>query len=202
MKKVKFPRSVVLITALYLVTAIVVAFVRENWEFLKVYIPFFFVAGGVVALMHRRVNFSLTILWSLSLWGAMHLAGGLVKLPDGWSYDGEHQVLYSWWIAGRWLKYDLVGHAFGFGACTWLTWEALRSSIQQRLGRKLFPSFGMIAICILTGMGLGALNEIVEFSAVLNIENTNVGGYFNTGWDLVANLAGCCFAGLLILFRG
>ena len=30
----------------------------------------------------------------------------------------------------------------------------------------------------------------------------NVGGYVNTGWDLVANLVGCLFAGILILFRG
>lgn len=202
MKKVRFPRSVIVVTFLYLIAAVVMALTRKNWEFLQVYIPFFIVAAMIVAFMHRRVNFSLTILWSLSLWGVMHLAGGLVRLPDGWDYDGPHQVLYSWWIAGRWLKYDLVVHAFGFGACTWLAWEALRASVQQRLGRKLFPSVGMIALCVFTGMGLGALNEIVEFIAVLSLPETNVGGYLNTGWDLVANLTGCCFAGLLILFRG
>jgi len=61
---------------------------------------------------------------------------------------------------------------------------------------------GMIALCVFTGMGLGALNEIIEFAAVLMIPETNVGGYINTGWDLVANLVGCLFAGILILFRG
>ena len=202
MKKAPFPRSVILVAFFYLVAAIVSAVFQENWEFLKVYIPFFVLVAFLVAFMHRRVNFSLAILWALTLWGAMHLAGGLVPLPDGWAYDGPHQVLYSWWIVGRWLKYDLVVHAFGFGACTWLAWEALRSSIQQRLGRKLFPSFGMVALCILSGMGLGALNEVVEFIAVLNLPETNVGGYLNTGWDLVANLCGSCFAGLLILSRG
>ncbi|MGD1979448.1 MAG: hypothetical protein PVJ98_08650 [Akkermansiaceae bacterium] len=202
MKKVTFPRSVILVTLCYLIAAIVSAYLQKNWEFLRVYIPFFVLVSLLVAFMHRRVNFSLPILWALSLWGAMHLAGGLVPLPDGWAYQGPHQVLYSWWIAGNWLKYDMVVHAYGFGAATWLTWEAFRASVQQRLGRKLFPSVGMVALCVLAGMGLGALNELVEFAAVLNLPDTNVGGYFNTGWDLVFNLVGCCFAGLLILFRG
>lgn len=202
MKKARFPRTIILIVALYLVAAISAAITQQNWEFLKVYIPFFFIIAGIVALIHTRVNFSSLLLWCLTIWGAMHLAGGLIKLPEGWAYHGEHQVLYSWWVAGEWLKYDHIVHVFGFGTCTWLTWEALRSSIQQRLGRKLFPSLGMICLCVFTGMGLGAINEIIEFAAVLMIPETNVGGYFNTGWDLVANLAGCLFAGVLILFRG
>lgn len=202
MKKTRFPRAVILVAAFYLVAAISAAVTQHNWEFLKVYIPFFMVIVAVVTLMHRRVNFSNVLLWCLTLWGALHLAGGLVKLPEGWEFDGENQVFYSWWILGNWLKYDHVVHAFGFGTTTWLTWEALRASIQQRLGRKLFPSLGMISLCVFTGMGLGALNEIVEFIAVLSLPSTNVGDYYNTCWDLVANMIGCSFVAILILFRG
>ncbi len=202
MKRVRFPRSVILVAAFYLVAAISAAITQQNWEFLKIYIPFFVLIAAVVAFMHSRVNFSLVLLWSLTLWGALHLAGGLVRIPDGWDFHGEHQVLYSWWVVGQWLKWDHIVHAFGFGSCTWLAWEALRASIQQRLGRKLYPSMGMVFLCIFTGMGLGALNEIVEFVATMAVENTNVGGYINTGWDLVANLAGCLFVGVLIVFRG
>jgi len=43
-------------------------------------------------------------------------------------------------------------------------------------------------------MGLGALNEVVEFAATRLMPRTNVGGYENTGWDLVSNLAGCLIA--------
>ena len=43
-------------------------------------------------------------------------------------------------------------------------------------------------LCAAAGSGFGALNEVVEFIAVLTIPETNVGGYENTGWDLVANL--------------
>jgi hypothetical protein len=47
-------------------------------------------------------------------------------------------------------------------------------------------------------MGLGALNEVVEFIAVLTLPETNVGGYINTGWDLVYNAIGATVGGLLM----
>jgi hypothetical protein len=101
MKKARFPRSIILVVALYLVAAISAAVTQQNWEFLKVYIPFLrHYCRSCIALMHARVNFSTLLLWCLTLWGAMHLAGGLVRLADGWAYNGEHQVLYSWWVAG------------------------------------------------------------------------------------------------------
>jgi hypothetical protein len=56
----------------------------------------------------------------------------------------------------------------------------------------------MLALCAAAGMGFGALNEVIEFIAVLTLPNTNVGGYENTGWDLVANLVGTIIAALVI----
>jgi hypothetical protein len=47
-------------------------------------------------------------------------------------------------------------------------------------------------------MGFGALNEVIEFIAVLTIPHTNVGGYINTGWDLVFNLLGALTAAAAI----
>jgi hypothetical protein len=46
-------------------------------------------------------------------------------------------------------------------------------------------------------MGLGALNEVVEFIATLFLE-TNVGGYRNTGFDLIYNTVGATIAAFLI----
>ena len=57
MRIAKYPRSIILAVALYLVAAISAAVTQQNWEFLKVYIPFFVIVAGVVALMHGRVNF-------------------------------------------------------------------------------------------------------------------------------------------------
>ena len=48
------------------------------------------------------------------------------------------------------------------------------------------------------GMGLGSLNELIEFAATLTVPETNVGGYINTGWDLVSNCVGALTAVTLI----
>ena len=202
MRKARVPTTIVLVVAFYLVAAISAAVTQQNWEFLKIYIPAIVLFAFIITYMHRGVNFTGGLLWCMTLWGAMHLAGGLVTLPDGWPSHGERKVLYSWWVIGETIKFDHVVHCFGFGSATWLIWEALRASVQYRLGRKLFPSAGMIALCIFAGMGLGAMNEIIEFVAVVNIPETNVGGYTNTCEDLVSNLCGSLVAGLLIMFRG
>jgi hypothetical protein len=47
-------------------------------------------------------------------------------------------------------------------------------------------------------MGFGAANEVVEFLATRVLPETNVGGYENTGWDLVANTVGSLAAAVLI----
>jgi hypothetical protein len=59
-------------------------------------------------------------------------------------------------------------------------------------------SAGAFALCALAGMGLGALNEVVEFAAVLTLPDTNVGGYINTGWDLVSNAIGATAGAVLM----
>jgi uncharacterized membrane protein YjdF len=51
---------------------------------------------------------------------------------------------------------------------------------------------------VLGAMGLGALNEMIEFSAVLMVPDTNVGGYYNTALDLVFNALGAVIAMVLV----
>lgn len=60
------------------------------------------------------------------------------------------------------------------------------------------PTIGLLTICVACGMGFGAANELVEFAAAMTLPNVNVGGYENTGWDLVANLVGCLVAATLV----
>lgn len=50
----------------------------------------------------------------------------------------------------------------------------------------------------LVAMGLGALNEVSEFSAVMAFSRTGVGGYYNIVLDLTFNLIGAAGAVLLV----
>ena len=179
-------------TGLYLLVALWLILASGNHEFL-IYVVIMLMLIMVVAFVHGRVNLSLGVLWCLSIWGLLHMAGGLLELPDGWPYEGENAVLYSWWLIPELLKYDQIVHAFGFGVTTWVVWQGLRA-----MAPSIQPSLGALTLCAVGGMGFGALNEIIEFIAVLVLPETNVGGYLNTGWDLVANAVGCLIAAILI----
>ena len=80
------------------------------------------------------------------------------------------------------------------GVATFVGWYAMKvaTGFVGRVG------FGLWFLLVTIGMGFGALNEVVEFAAVLLIPDTNVGGYTNTGWDLVSNLVGCVIAATAI----
>ncbi|MEO1277343.1 MAG: DUF2238 domain-containing protein [Planctomycetota bacterium] len=165
-----------------------------NSEFLF-YAGTMVIMAGVVVAVDRAVRFSPLVIAGLLVWAILHLAGGNVPA-------GDTGVLYNFRPAPWLPKYDQAVHAFGFAVATLLSWECLRHGIAKRTNGNPRPTFGLVAACALMGMGLGAINEVVEFIAVLTIPDTNVGGYVNTGWDLVSNLSGAVIAGVWIRLRG
>ncbi len=183
---------VALFTSLYLVGALITAVQVSNYEFL-LYIGVVVLMMGVVWVVHGRVALTSGALWCLSIWGLAHMAGGLVVVPESWPVMGTNRVLYSLWLIPDRLKYDHVVHAYGFGVTTWVCWQGLRAALGGR-HQRVRPTPGLMLLCAAAGLGFGALNEVIEFAATLLVPETNVGGYLNTGWDLVANLFGATVA--------
>lgn len=177
---------VIAFNALYMLAFLVVCIITGNREFQFYFAVMALIAVGV-AFLHVRVVLTFPILWALSVWGLAHMAGGNIHL------DEETKVLYNFWLIPGLLRYDHIVHAYGFGVATWVAWLSLRSQLA-----KPAPRLGVLIICVCVGMGLGAINEVVEFIATLIIPDTNVGDYANTGWDLVANFTGSLIAAVTI----
>ena len=192
-------RGIAAVTLAYIVAASAYAIAHGNREFVFYIVVMLVLMAGVFVL-HRRVGLSAAALWCLSGWGLMHMAGGLLQVPAHWPTDNG-SVLYNLWLIPGRLKYDQFVHAFGFGVTTWICWQALRTAIEAQTSVAPRPTLGLMVLCAAGGMGFGALNEVVEFFATLWIPKTNVGGYTNTGWDLVANLIGSAIAATLISIR-
>lgn len=184
-------------TLAYMILSIAVAISAGNKEFIF-YIVVMMVLIGAVSLVHWRMKLTGCLLWALSVWGLLHMAGGLVPIPSWLPSDGEHSVLYSLWLIPHRLKFDQVVHAYGFGITTMVCWHVIYHGLRDEAGGKPQPTLGLLLLCVAAGMGFGAFNEIVEFIATLTMPSTNVGGYENTGWDLVSNLVGSVLAALLI----
>jgi uncharacterized membrane protein YjdF len=145
------------------------------------------VGGGAVAVGYAdgRRPLSRIALIGLALWGVGHLAGGIVEISHG-------RILYNALLPGR-IHFDNVVHFVGFGSAGLAFWEWL--------GVKTSPAASWFIVWV-AAMGVGAFNEVIEFAATHLLSATQVGGYQNTGRDLVANMLGGAVAGTIAARRG
>lgn len=170
-----------------------IAVVRGNDEFV-LYSAAMVAIIALLVVLDQRVRLSNAVVWGLAVWGLAHMAGGHVRVGD--------VVLYSY-RPHPWLpKYDQAVHFYGFAVTTLAAWESLRAAASRDRASLVQPTMGLVVASVLIGVGLGAINEVIEFIAVKTLPETNVGGYDNTGWDLVANLLGAATAGVAILIGG
>ena len=189
-------RYLVLFTLAYMIGFSAMAFRRGNSEFLF-YGLVMVALIAIVVVADSRVRFAMGVLWALSFWGFLHMAGGNVAIPEmAPRPEGTAPVLYNRWIIVGMLKYDQLTHAYGFGVATIACWQGLETAVNKRL----LMSPGLAILVVAMGMGLGAMNEVVEFIATLTMPETNVGGYMNTGYDLISNLVGSVIAVVFLAF--
>ncbi|MFH1111413.1 MAG: DUF2238 domain-containing protein [Planctomycetota bacterium] len=168
----------VLIANLVYVPAFTVIALRNlNFEFV-LYVAVILIVAAWVVWKQRSVRFDLPILWGLTIWGLLHMAGGNIRAGD--------DVLYGLRLIPVVLRYDQLVHAFGFGTATLVCHHLLKPYLRDGLDRRRTLSI----LVVLMGSGLGAINEIIEFIAVKTLPDTHVGGYDNTLWDLIFNLIG------------
>ena len=154
-------------------------------------VGYLFIVGGGLGLLLglRRSPLPDAVATGLSVLAVAHLAGGLVRVGD--------DVLYNASPGVELLQYDHIVHSSGVFLGTIVVWLLLvRPVVGSVRGSQA------VLVCVLAGLGLGAVNELVEFLATLAHGGSHVGGYTNTGWDLVANAVGASVAGVWIARDG
>ncbi len=179
--------SVLAFTLLYTFGAGAWFAVRGNFEFIW-YIVVMLMIVGLVGATLRKTQFPDWVLWLLSIWGLLHMAGGGVPVGDS--------VLYRYMIwpvfngGGDFVlfKFDQLVHAYGFGVAALAAYTILSRSM---VGSS---TFAVSFTAILVSMGLSVVNEIVEFIAVIVAPDTGVGDFYNLELDLVFNTLGAIMA--------
>jgi hypothetical protein len=172
----------VALVAVYYLGFLVLGFATGNGQ-VRYYAVFVAVLLALVVYWDGRLHFSDLVLWGLALWGALHMAGGLIPV------DGS-LVLYNVWLL-PFVRFDHMVHAIGFGFAGLAYWESARHAVDRTIVSG--ASFVMIG-----GLGFGALNEMVEILITRIVPDANIGGFENTGWDLVANTFGAAVAALWV----
>jgi len=168
---------VLVVNLVYVPAFTVIALRNLNFEFV-LYVGVILIIAAWVVWKQRSVRFDLPILWGLTIWGLLHMAGGNIRAGD--------DILYGLQLIPVVLRYDQLVHAFGFGTATLVCYHLLKPYLRDSIDRWRTLSI----LIVLMGSGLGAMNEIIEFIAVKTLPETNVGGYDNTLWDLIFNLIG------------
>ena len=162
-----------------------------NYEFI-IYVITMVALVLLIGLSLRKAEYPPAMLWALSLWGLAHMAVG------GLPVNGT--VLYNLALAPVIetdqfviLNYDQLVHAYGFGITAWVLHHLLTRHFPQTRNTAT-----ALILPALAAMGLGAVNEMIEFAAVIAVPDTNVGGYYNTLLDLCFNAVGALIAMLII----
>lgn len=137
------------------------------------------IVGGCV-LTHQCVPSWLLLM--LSLVGLFHLLGAAVQV------NGD--VLYNYVpfpvenpTGLTFIKVDQIVHTYGTMVAALLMYYFLKRDTS-------FHWLGIAVFTVFAAMGIGALNEILEFIAKMTVPDTDVGGYYNTAVDLCMNAFG------------
>lgn len=166
----------------------------KNYEFLWYVGVLVFFAVLIMSTLSKS-KFDYFVLWGLSIWGLLHMAGGGVRVGDNVLYALEIIKLFN--VGDTFvLKFDQFVHFYGFGVTTLAAYHLLKPYFNERTNYKVvYPLLAAVS------MGLGALNEIVEFIAVVTFPQTGVGGYYNTALDLVFNMLGAIAGAFVVHWR-
>ena len=165
---------------------------RQNYEFL-LYVGVILTVMFLILWSNARVNYPVNLLWGLTIWSIIHMAGGGIYFNGTRLYD---TILIPIVGAPYFIfRYDQMAHIFGFAVATLLMFTIMKPI----LDKKLQKYSAMSVLLVMAGMGAGALNEVIEFFAVVIIGSTGVGDYYNTALDMVSNLVGCLLALIYIL---
>jgi len=166
---------------------------QSNYEFIG-YVVVVILLSLLVVASNTHIKYPTYVLWGLLGWAFLHMLGGVEIEPDRVIYT--YQILNLIGEPYNILKYDQIIHAYGFFVGTLVMFNVIKKYLASP-----FSWLGVGVVVVMAGLGLGALNEIIEFLMTVTLPNTNVGGYENTALDLVFNLIGAVAAIFFLHWR-
>ena len=178
------------------------------------------IAAAVVGL--RRVVLPPLLAAGLAIAAIVTLAGGLIRVGHDVLYNANTGP-YNPALGTHYLQYDHFAHAYVSFVIVFACWFMLAAPHADGGNPLRPPAVGgnplrppavggnplrppavggrrgeLVLLAVGAALGLGALNEMIEFIATLAHHGAHAGGYWNTGWDLIANFSGATAAGLVL----
>ena len=119
-RKDQWPVLIANVCALLAFTAFYLS--RANYEFL-IYIGVIVLFLAVIIATNKRVRYPNGLLWGLTLWAMLHMAGGSVRVRGKVLYE---LILIPMSVKYGVFRYDQLVHIIGFGVATLAMYHLLR----------------------------------------------------------------------------
>ncbi len=179
-------KKIVITSSLYISLVLIFmlrCFFTGNFEFLF-YGTTLLGFWATIMLTEKRLNYPIMTLSLLIFWLALHLIGGTTYINGTRLYDMMLIPIFG--EPYHVLKYDQAIHTLCYMVMACFIYVPISYFM-----RKDAPVYLVGIIVILSGSGIGAINEIIEFTAVVYFDaGETVGGYTNTAIDICANAIG------------
>lgn len=181
---VRTARILVLVFTLLYIAAAGVFFLTSGVKEFTFYLLVLIVLVALVAWTLPRTKLPTWSLWLLSILGLLHALGGGVKVHGDVLYNYVIIPIVNNGANGITIwRFDQLVHPYGTAVAALIVYFFI-----ARYSK--LPRIWMVILAALAAMGLGAINEVIEFITKITIPHTDVGGYTNTALDLCSNMIG------------
>ncbi len=175
--------AVLAFTLLYIAGAAVYFYTTGVKEF-TFYLLVLLGIVGFIAWLLPKMKLPTWSLWLLSILGLLHAMGGGVKVHGDVLYNFVLIPIVNNGVNGITIwRFDQLVHPYGTAVAAVILYFVIARAAK-------LPRIWMVVIAALAAMGIGSLNEVIEFITKITIPHTDVGGYNNTALDLCSNLVG------------
>jgi len=172
-----------IVTHLIAFVFLIIHIMAGNYEFIG-HITISIILFWVALYFYKKYKFPFFVMVGFTIWMIMHVVGGLDLMIGG--QLTRVYALILWDLTGAplyFLKYDQVAHFYCYIVVGFIVYYVMRPGIKKVDKMMLF-------FMIIASIGVGAMNEIAEFTMVMALPSTSVGDYFNNAFDLVTNALG------------
>src|SRR3989344_4991216 len=118
--------SILIVNIVLLFFFIILFFLRKNYEFI-LYIGVIIFFAIIIIATNKKVKYPNYILWGLTLWALLHMAGGGIYIQEKKLYE---LILLPLSTTYSIFKYDQFVHIIGFGVSTLLMHHLLKPSLK------------------------------------------------------------------------
>ncbi|PIN92979.1 hypothetical protein COU61_01065 [Candidatus Pacearchaeota archaeon CG10_big_fil_rev_8_21_14_0_10_35_13] len=168
-----------------------------NYEFM-VYIVSIGALTGVLMWSDKYVKYLALGKWGYTIWLLGHMLGGTLKINGTKLYG----TIIINWLGEPFniLRFDQAIHFYLYLVMPILLYSIIKWAVRIK-NYENTKKWVVGIIIVLAAIGIGAINEIIEFFITVYYAGSGVGDYYNNSIDLIFNALGAITGTIIVMMK-